>query len=181
MPAVIRLIDALPTGASGKADRQEVAALFDAAPLAPSEPPQPGNEERVAALWQAVLGAGEVGRHDSFFELGGHSLLATQLVGRMREEFGVELPLQEPSTMGLSAVPGVRRLRQKSPSTTAFSRVLAKLEESLRLHCCRALRPRQGWNFTTSPVARGYGASMHIPVGEVAVSDPTTLRLRSVV
>jgi acyl carrier protein len=32
--------------------------------------------------------------NDNFFFLGGHSLLGTQLIARVRDSFGVELPLR---------------------------------------------------------------------------------------
>ena len=57
-------------------------------------PPTGESEERIAALWQELLGIDRVGAHDDFFRLGGHSLLATQIVSRARDLFGLELPLK---------------------------------------------------------------------------------------
>jgi acyl carrier protein len=44
-------------------------------------------------VWAEVLHADRVYMTDNFFELGGHSLMATQVVTRVREALGVELPL----------------------------------------------------------------------------------------
>ncbi|HEX2202010.1 MAG TPA: beta-ketoacyl synthase N-terminal-like domain-containing protein [Longimicrobium sp.] len=51
-------------------------------------------EERVAAMWEELLGISPIGIHDDFFGLGGHSLLATQIISRVREMFALELPLK---------------------------------------------------------------------------------------
>jgi phthiocerol/phenolphthiocerol synthesis type-I polyketide synthase E len=57
-------------------------------------PPTTESEERVARLWQELLGIDRIGIHDDFFSLGGHSLLATQIVSRVRDAFALDLPLK---------------------------------------------------------------------------------------
>ncbi len=51
-------------------------------------------QQTVATIWEQLLGVNPIGIYDKFFELGGHSLLAIQLISRVREAFGVELPPQ---------------------------------------------------------------------------------------
>lgn len=70
---------------------------------------EPGNEtERlIAAIWQELLGLERVGATDNFFDLGGHSLLAAQVLTRLRDSLGVDLPLDAlfsaPTVAGLAA------------------------------------------------------------------------------
>ncbi len=63
--------------------------------MTPFAAPSSDAEVAVAELWQELLGVTPVGRHDSFFELGGNSLLGTQLAGRLRQKFGVAVPLRQ--------------------------------------------------------------------------------------
>ncbi|MEV5176576.1 SDR family NAD(P)-dependent oxidoreductase, partial [Streptomyces flaveolus] len=73
-------------------------------PAGAVEPPSAGTgaqapeptEENLARLWSELLGVPRVGPHDNFFELGGHSLLGLQMVARIRDRFGVDLPLSTP-------------------------------------------------------------------------------------
>ncbi|QEP43632.1 SDR family NAD(P)-dependent oxidoreductase [Ectothiorhodospiraceae bacterium BW-2] len=55
--------------------------------------PEGEQEQRLAKLWQQLLGIEGIGSEDNFFELGGNSLLLTQLVAMVRREFQRELPL----------------------------------------------------------------------------------------
>jgi acyl transferase domain-containing protein len=57
--------------------------------------PENDLEQRLADIWQELLGIDRVGVRDNFFELGGHSLLLTRLIARLRETFDVDLPLQD--------------------------------------------------------------------------------------
>ena len=96
LPSAIEVIEKIPLSANGKIDRKalpapkqksaDVARAFTA--------PRNDKEEKLAALWSEVLRFSPIGIHDNFFELGGHSLIAIQVISRVRNHFGVELPLR---------------------------------------------------------------------------------------
>ncbi|NMO17644.1 amino acid adenylation domain-containing protein [Pyxidicoccus fallax] len=95
VPSAVVVLPALPLTASGKVDRKALPAA-DLSESAAREyvAPRTPTEERLAGLWRELLGVARVGAHDNFFDLGGHSLLATQALSRIRQSFGVELPLR---------------------------------------------------------------------------------------
>ncbi|HEV7509095.1 MAG TPA: amino acid adenylation domain-containing protein [Thermoanaerobaculia bacterium] len=99
VPSAYVFLPVLPLNANGKVDRKALAAIRPegGAEDGPRIAPRTPVEEMLAALWAEVLEipqTSEVGAFDDFFDLGGHSLLATQLVMRIRDAFGVELPLR---------------------------------------------------------------------------------------
>ena len=52
-------------------------------------------ESRLAAIWRDLLATASVSRRDNFFDIGGHSLLAVLLIVRVKEELGIELPVED--------------------------------------------------------------------------------------
>jgi amino acid adenylation domain-containing protein/non-ribosomal peptide synthase protein (TIGR01720 family) len=56
-------------------------------------PPVDQIEARLCVLWAELLDVASVATDEQFFELGGQSLIGGQLLARVREEFGVDLPL----------------------------------------------------------------------------------------
>ncbi len=111
VPSVVVLIEALPLTSQGKVDRRALAArpLHDpeGEPRADEQAaPRTPTEELLANLFAALLGREEVGVTEDFFALGGHSLLATQVIARLRDALGVELPVaalfEQPTVAGLA-------------------------------------------------------------------------------
>ncbi len=75
------------------AERQRKAVEQTAARRAKPSLAEDETEQRLAKVWQEVLGVQAIDRHDNYFELGGNSLLAVRLFSEIQKEFKVNLPL----------------------------------------------------------------------------------------
>jgi acyl carrier protein len=99
--------------------------------VAPATP----TEEKVAAIWQELLGIEKVGIHDNFFELGGHSLLAIQLVTEIRTNLNAEISVatlfEGPTVQSLSRLIGPEPPQPVSIDQSS-ERGARRKEESLR-------------------------------------------------
>ncbi len=140
-------LGALPMTPSGKVDRQQLAAMPEQAEPSPrprNDRPYTPVEAALCALCADVFGVEHVGVDDHFFmDLGGHSLLATRLIARIRDRFGVDLPLrhvfEQPTMAGLAralaangaaapATPAIRRApRQRQIAQISDNGVLERL------------------------------------------------------
>jgi amino acid adenylation domain-containing protein len=94
VPASWVVLSALPLNANGKIDRKALPEPQDRAAGQAHVEPESDTQRLLAGLWRELLHTERVGLHDNFFALGGHSLMATQLVSRLREARGIELPLR---------------------------------------------------------------------------------------
>ena len=117
VPSAFVGLPALPLTPNGKVDRKALPAPegrgVEEEYVAPCTP----TEELLAGIWAEVLRQERVGRHDNFFALGGHSLVAIQVVSRVRDTFGVELPVrcvfESPTVAELSAAVEAARGEQR--------------------------------------------------------------------
>ncbi|GAB1818979.1 amino acid adenylation domain-containing protein [Herbidospora sp. RD11066] len=106
VPAHAIAIAAVPLNSNGKVDRKALP-LPGSAGERVSVAPRTEVERRVAEVWAGLLGA-EPGVTDDFFALGGHSIMVVRMVSRLREAFGVSLPMR--AVFDRPTVEGVARL-----------------------------------------------------------------------
>lgn len=88
------MAESLPRNVAGKVDRRRLPPPRVRAEAARSPATTPA-ERAVAELWTELTGAGEAARDESFFSAGGHSLLIPLLRHRIRERFGVDIPVRD--------------------------------------------------------------------------------------
>jgi amino acid adenylation domain-containing protein len=99
-PRSIFFREEIPKGPTGKVQRIGLAdrlgiSLITRASTEATVYVAPNNavEEELAAEWRDILRCSRVGVLDRFLDLGGDSLLAARLVSRMRDRYGIDVPL----------------------------------------------------------------------------------------
>jgi amino acid adenylation domain-containing protein/non-ribosomal peptide synthase protein (TIGR01720 family) len=127
VPSAFVELDAFPLTTNGKLDRTALPAPTWAPAPTEFTAPRTPTEELLASLWANLLEVTAVGREANFFALGGHSLLATRMVSRIRDAFGVELPLRDlfesPTLAGLAEQIERTRRGAALPPITPVERV----------------------------------------------------------
>ena len=92
IPSYFVDLDAIPLTENGKIDRKALPEI-DATAIIKKEYVAPRNEleEKLAQIWQKVLGVEKIGILDNFFELGGNSLTIIKLQHSIQKEFYVSV------------------------------------------------------------------------------------------
>jgi acyl-CoA synthetase (AMP-forming)/AMP-acid ligase II len=136
VPTAFVVLEAFPLSSTGKVDHRALPVpervRSNETDTAPGNPV----EEVLAGIWAEVLRLEGLGVRDDFFALGGHSLLATQVICRLREVLGVDLPLRtlfEKPTIGALAE-AVRQAQQESAAPAPSITPAAQSSPPLSLH-----------------------------------------------
>ncbi|MBG6082449.1 non-ribosomal peptide synthetase [Rubrivivax gelatinosus] len=122
IPSLFVVLPDLPRNSHGKIDKTALKDMGrgSSATLTPAtDTPRTALETELVSLWCELLSRPAVGIHDNFFQLGGHSLVAAQMIARIRNKHGVDIPLRRlfetPTVAGLAVA--VERVSQARPES----------------------------------------------------------------
>ncbi|MBE9197864.1 MULTISPECIES: non-ribosomal peptide synthetase [unclassified Nodularia (in: cyanobacteria)] len=108
VPARLVAVDELPLTPNGKVDRQALSAMsgWRLRVIDSEQLPQTETEKLLAGIWQQMFFVSAISRDDNFFHLGGNSLSVVSFLEKLKQEFGVRIPLSnfvnEPSLASLA-------------------------------------------------------------------------------
>jgi amino acid adenylation domain-containing protein len=99
VPGLIRIVPAMPKGASGKIKRGVLAESLLTTPAAESDdkasPPRSELESQLASMWAHLLELRQISVDEDVFALGADSLTITQVLSRLRARFGVDFSFRD--------------------------------------------------------------------------------------
>ncbi len=168
VPKKVYSVSGIPKLPNGKIDKNQ---LFNEAALLVEKQenlilPQTEIEQKLAEIWQAVLGIPVIYRNDNFFEIGGDSILSIQIVARARKMGLLLKPNQlfEQQTIGDLAM-----LTNQVQEITRSS--LAKVVGQV------ALTPIQHWFFDVHKTAPAFWNQIIEVTGVATVATNTIAQL----
>ena len=95
-PAQFVIVESFPLTGAGKIDRKALC-LMKPHSYSHNGVRSRGSslEERIARIWEGLLGSDNIAFDDSFFDIGGNSLLLVRLAAALKDEFSLEVPILE--------------------------------------------------------------------------------------
>jgi amino acid adenylation domain-containing protein len=124
-PTTFQFVPELPRLPNGKVDYLQFHARASSSVKAFRGPRTP-TEFMLAATWLELLGGDRIDVHTTFFEAGGHSLMAARVLARVRNQFGVDLPL---------------RVMFEAPSIASLGRQIDRARQSEEISAIPAVVP----------------------------------------
>lgn len=96
LPSHVVKLGKIPLSSNGKVDRKSLPEPDDNVGTMDGYA-APGNEteQKVARIWEGLLGVDSIGIYDAFFDVGGDSLKAIKLAERINQEFKTGLKVQD--------------------------------------------------------------------------------------
>ncbi len=136
--------NAIPRNAFGKVQRKKLVArlqtgefnslIQDLERLAKEQsqvnfiPPSNETEKAITQIWSEVFRREHIGLKENFFDLGGQSLLAAQIISKINNQFGVDMPLailfENPTVAELSPYLDRQIYRQKSLELITYTSLI---------------------------------------------------------
>ena len=150
VPRVIRIVEEIPKGATGKiqriglSERFGIPAMDDAAaPKAEFRGPGTALEKKLVEIWEEILAVRQIGVDDSFFAAGGDSILATALILRLTREIGAAISLVEfIETPTIAAIAAKIESRKRGGAPSSGTHLLVPIQpagNALPLFCTPGL------------------------------------------
>lgn len=131
IPSACVFLHQFPLTPAGKIDRKALPVPESA--LLPATrryvAPRSSLESGVAGIWQEVFHISPIGIEDSFFDLGGHSLTAIRVIARIRDRFGIEIPLS--ALLSAPTIKGLVQaiLVQLQTTNEEFDAIFSEIDE----------------------------------------------------
>jgi acyl carrier protein len=94
IPSHFFQLDAIPLNSSGKPDLNGLQTY--GRPLEAGEDyiaPESEIEKKIADIWKEVIQVEKTGVNDNFFEIGGNSLNIVQVKSKLKDVFGIDIPI----------------------------------------------------------------------------------------